>query len=442
MKNKLYLECTSGISGDMAVAALLDLGASREKLKKVLKSLPVKGFDIKISRVVKSGIDACDFDVVLDKEHENHDHDMGYLHGHEHGGYSHNEARHGHEHGEHSHEHGESHSHHGHHHHGHRGLNEIMTIIDHADMADRARSYAKKIFTILAEAEAKAHNVPADQVHFHEVGAVDSIVDILSVAVCMDDLDVEEVIIPRLCEGSGTIRCQHGILPVPVPAVSNIVSAHHLKLHITPVQGELVTPTGAAIAAAFITSEKLPEDFTVEKIGIGAGKRQYECPGILRAMLIREAEKNTEIQKFSDTESDIIIKLESNIDDCSGETLGYVMELLYEAGAREANYMPVFMKKNRPAWLLTVICKEDQVSGMERIIFKETTTIGIRRQKMERTVLKREKRTVVTPLGDVEVKVCIFDGQEYIYPEYESVKKICKKTGVSYREAYHMAICG
>ena len=423
MKNKLYLECTSGISGDMAVAALLDLGASREKLKKVLKSLPVKGFDIKISRVVKSGIDACDFDVVLDEEHENHDHDMGYLHGHEHGGYSYNEARHGHEHGEHSHEHGESHSHHGHHHHEHRGLNEIMTIIDHADMADRARSYAKKIFTILAEAEAKAHNVPADQVHFHEVGAVDSIVDILSVAVCMDDLDVEEVIIPRLCEGSGTIRCQHGILPVPVPAVSNIVSAHHLKLHITPVQGELVTPTGAAIAAAFITSEKLPEDFTVEKIGIGAGKRQYECPGILRAMLIREAEKNTEIQKFSDTESDIIIKLESNIDDCSGETLGYVMELLYEAGAREANYMPAFMKKNRPAWLLTVICKEDQVSGMERIIFKETTTIGIRHQKMERTVLKREKRTVVTPLGDVEVKVCIFDGQEYIYPEYESVKK-------------------
>ena len=442
MKNKLYLECTSGISGDMAVAALLDLGASREKLKRVLKGLPVKGFDIKISRVVKSGIDACDFDVVLDKEHENHDHDMGYLHGHEHGGYSHNEARHGYEHGEHSHEQGETHSHHGHHHHEHRGLNEIMTIIDHADMADRARSYAKKIFTILAEAEAKAHNVPADQVHFHEVGAVDSIVDILSVAVCMDDLDVEEVIIPRLCEGSGTIRCQHGILPVPVPAVSNIVSSHHLKLHITSVQGELVTPTGAAIAAAFITSEKLPEDFTVEKIGIGAGKRQYECPGILRAMLIREAEKNTEIQKFSDAESDTIIKLESNIDDCSGETLGYVMELLYEAGAREANYMPVFMKKNRPAWLLTVICKEDQVSGMERIIFKETTTIGIRRQKMERTVLKREKRTVVTPLGDIEVKVCIFDGQEYIYPEYESVKKLCKKTGVSYREAYHMAVCG
>ena len=431
MRNKLYLECTSGISGDMTVAALLDLGADQKKLVRTLKSLPVKGFDIKISRVMKSGIDACDFDVLLD--HENHDHDMKYLYGHDGDSHSQDHEEHHYQHSHealeahghpHSHEHhvqethGNSHtytetmhSHHGHHHHEHRGLNEIMEIIDHADMTDRAKSYGKRIFKILAEAEAKAHNVPVDQVHFHEVGAVDSIVDILSVAICMDDLDVEEVIVPRLCEGSGTIRCQHGILPVPVPAVSNIVSAHQLKLHITSVQGELITPTGAAIVAAFLTSEKLPEDFTVEKIGIGAGKRQYECPGILRAMLIREAEKNTEIQKLSDTESDTIIKLESNIDDCSGETLGYVMELLYEAGAREANYMPVFMKKNRPAWLLTVVCKEDQVSGMERIIFKETTTIGIRRQKMERTVLKREMRTVVTPLGDVEVKVCIFDGE-------------------------------
>lgn len=467
MKNKLYLECTSGISGDMTVAALLDLGADREKLERALKSLPVKGFDIKISRVVKSGIDACDFDVLLDQEHENHDHDMEYLHGHEEDVHSHNSEHHEHR-THHSHEREEGyicaadnpyhtheehphekhthtaeavHSHHGHHHHEHRGLNEIMEIIDHADMTDRAKSYAKKIFTILAHAEAKAHNVPADQVHFHEVGAVDSIVDILSVAICMDDLDVEEVIVPRLCEGSGTIRCQHGILPVPVPAVSNIVSAHHLKLHITPVQGELVTPTGAAIVAAFLTSEKLPEDFTVEKIGIGAGKRQYECPGILRAMLIRESGREVSGAGVS-TETDTIVKLESNIDDCTGETLGYVMERLYEAGAREANYMPVFMKKNRPAWLLTVLCKKEQVPAMEQIIFRETTTIGIRRQEMERTILKRGKRTVATPLGEVEVKVCTFDGQEYFYPEYESIKKLCEKTGISYKEAYHMAVRG
>ena len=432
MRNKLYLECTSGISGDMTVAALLDLGADQKKLVKTLKSLPVKGFDIKISRVMKSGIDACDFDVLLDHDHENHDHDMKYLHGDD-GDF------HGHDHEKHHHDHGGSR--HGHHHHEHRGLDEIMEIIDHTDMTDRAKSYGKRIFKILAEAEAKAHNVPVNQVHFHEVGAVDSIVDILSVAICMDDLDVEEVIVPRLCEGSGTIRCQHGILPVPVPAVSNIVSTHQLKLHITPVQGELITPTGAAIVAAFLTSEKLPEDFTVEKIGIGAGKRQYECPGILRAMLIRGSGEEASGNDAC-TETDTIIKLESNIDDCTGETLGYVMELLYEAGAREANYMPVFMKKNRPAWLLTVLCKEEQVSVMEQIIFRETTTIGIRRQEMGRTILKREKRAVTTPLGKVEVKVCTFDGQEYFYPEYESVKKLCEKTGISYKEAYHMAVRG
>lgn len=432
MRNKLYLECTSGISGDMTVAALLDLGADQKKLVRTLKSLPVKGFDIKISRVMKSGIDACDFDVLLDYDHENHDHDMKYLHGDD-GDF------HGHDHEKHHHDHGGSR--HGHHHHEHRGLNEIMEIIDHTDMTDRAKSYGKRIFKILAEAEAKAHNVPVNQVHFHEVGAVDSIVDILSAAICMDDLDVEEVIVPRLCEGSGTIRCQHGILPVPVPAVSNIVSTHQLKLHITPVQGELITPTGAAIVAAFLTSEKLPEDFTVRKIGIGAGKRQYECPGILRAMLIRGSGEEASGNDAC-TETDTIIKLESNIDDCTGETLGYVMELLYEAGAREANYMPVFMKKNRPAWLLTVLCKEEQVSVMEQIIFRETTTIGIRRQEMGRTILKREKRAVTTPLGEVEVKVCTFDGQEYFYPEYESVKKLCEKTGISYKEAYHMAVRG
>lgn len=432
MRNKLYLECTSGISGDMTVAALLDLGADQKKLVRTLKSLPVKGFDIKISRVMKSGIDACDFDVLLDHDHENHDHDMKYLHGDDGDFHGHNHEKHHHDHGG---------SRHGHHHHEHRGLNEIMEIIDHTDMTDRAKSYGKRIFKILAEAEAKAHNVPVNQIHFHEVGAVDSIVDILSVAICMDDLDVEEVIVPRLCEGSGTIRCQHGILPVPVPAVSNIVSAHQLKLHITPVQGELITPTGAAIVAAFLTSEKLPEDFTVRKIGIGAGKRQYECPGILRAMLIRGSGEEASGNDTC-TETDTIIKLESNIDDCTGETLGYVMELLYEAGAREANYMPVFMKKNRPAWLLTVLCKEEQVSVMEQIIFRETTTIGIRRQEMGRTILKREKRAVTTPLGKVEVKVCTFDGQEYFYPEYESVKKLCEKTGISYKEAYHMAVRG
>lgn len=446
MKNKLYLECTSGISGDMAVAALLDLGASREKLKKALKSLPVKGFDIKISRVVKSGIDACDFDVVLDKEHENHDHDMGYLHGHEHGEHSreHEEAHacranHHHETTGYVHEHenhdthahaAESHSHHGHHHHEHRGLNEIMMIIDHADMADRARSYAKKIFTILAAAEAKAHNVPADQVHFHEVGAVDSIVDILAVAVCLDNLDITEVIVPFLCEGQGSIRCQHGIIPVPVPAVVNIAQAHGLTLKPTGVQGELVTPTGAAIVAAVRTSDKLPQACRIVKIGMGAGKREYEGTGILRAMLLESGSAEA---------ADTIWRLESNLDDCSGEVLGFVMDELFAAGARDVYYTPIYMKKNRPAVQINIICREQDVDKLQNILFCNTTTIGVRRCRMERTILPREIRQMDTPYGKVQVKVCRIGEEVRAYPEYDSVVELCKTYNMSFQKAWRIA---
>ena len=240
-------------------------------------------------------------------------------------------------------------------------MKEIRQIIAAADMTENARKISLDIFEILAQAEAKAHNVPAEEVHFHEVGAVDSIVDILSVAVCLDNLGITDVIVPVLYEGIGTIRCQHGILPVPVPAVTNIVQQCGLDLKITQVKGELVTPTGAAIVAAVRTGKTLPENFEIEKIGIGAGKRTYECPGILRAMLIR----NTDSDQSSD-DKDVIYKLETNIDDCSGEVLGFVMERLFEAGARDVHYTPVYMKKNRPAWLLTVICKEEVLPGIRK----------------------------------------------------------------------------
>lgn len=469
MGKTLYLECYSGISGDMTVAALLDLGADRSVLDRVLKSLKVSGFETKISRVVKSGIDACDFDVVLDKEHENHDHDMEYLHGHHHKGhennhfYDHNhahedEAEHFHSH-EHNHAHGAG-SAQDHHHHEHRGIKEITYIIEHSAMTENAKKIALRIFEILAEAESKAHNVPVDQVHFHEVGAVDSIVDIVSVAVCLDDLDITEVIVPVLCEGRGTVRCQHGILPIPVPAVANIVSANHLHLKMTEVEGELVTPTGAAIVAAVKTKDKLPETFEIQKIGIGAGKRQYECPGILRAMIISESTeqtkgrdkakaqteefKNPEIGNNPKTENqetkDTIIKMETNIDDCSGEVLGFVMERLMKAGARDVHYVPVFMKKNRPAWVLNVICKEEDMETLQNIIFEETTTIGIRYSIMERTILPRETRTLPTPWGEVQVKVCTLNGKEQLYPEYESVAQLSREKEIPFTEIYRYIV--
>ena len=465
MGKTLYLECYSGISGDMTVAALLDLGVDRAVLDRVLKSLKVSGFETKISRVVKSGIDACDFDVVLDKEHENHDHDMEYLHGHHHKGhennhfYDHNhvhedKAEHFHSH-EHNHAHGAG-SAQDRHHHEHCGIKEITYIIEHSAMNENAKKIALRIFEILAEAESKAHNVPVDQVHFHEVGAVDSIVDIVSVAVCLDDLDVTEVIVPVLCEGRGTVRCQHGILPIPVPAVANIVNANHLYLKMTEIEGELVTPTGAAIVAAVKTKDKLPETFEIQKIGIGAGKRQYECPGILRAMIISQSaeidEEKAQTEEFKNPEignnpkaenqetKDTIIKMETNIDDCSGEVLGFVMERLMKAGARDVHYVPVFMKKNRPAWVLNVICKEEDMETLQNIIFEETTTIGIRYSIMERTILPRETRTLSTPWGEVQVKVCTLNGKEQLYPEYESVAQLSREKEIPFTEIYRYIV--
>jgi len=289
MGKTLYLECNSGISGDMTVGALLDLGADAKHLEDVLSTVKAEGFQIAITRVKRAGLDCMDFDVILDEEHDGHDHDMDYLYGHLHEE-SHDCHRHSHEeHDHHHHDHDHDHDHdHGHHHHIHRGMKEITEILDSADLTDNARSIAKKIFEILAIAESKAHGVPVEEVHFHEVGAVDSIVDIISIAVCIDNLGITEVIVPKLYEGQGTVRCQHGILPVPVPAVTNIVQEHKIAVEIINVNGELVTPTGAAAVAALRTSHKLPKEFVIEKVGMGSGKRDYGLSGFLRAMIINE----------------------------------------------------------------------------------------------------------------------------------------------------------
>lgn len=291
----LYLECNAGISGDMLVAALLDLGADKDALAKALDSIPAKGFSYNISRVSKAGVDCCDFDVILDAEHENHDHDMAFLHGsevaheHEHCHEHHHEHIHEHHH-EHEHEH--EHAPHEHHHkHEHRGLKEVVAIINATQMTDAARALALKIFDIIAEAEGKAHAVAKEDVHFHEVGAIDSIVDIVAIAVCADSLGVKSVIVPELCEGRGTVRCQHGVLPVPVPATANIMQRFGFNVRLLPVQGEFVTPTGAAAAAALKTSDELPEQFKILAIGLGAGKRSYERPSILRTLLIEDTEQ-------------------------------------------------------------------------------------------------------------------------------------------------------
>lgn len=279
-QHTLIIDGTSGISGDMTVAALLDLGASEEHLREQLATLPVDGFTIAVTRVNKHGIDACDFDVQLAEELENHDHDMAWLYDNE------AAAEHTHEHEHEAHDHGHEDHHHAHHHH-HRSLADVTAIIDGSQLSDGAKRRALAIFTALAAAEAKAHGKTPETVMFHEVGAVDSIVDVCSVAICLDDLGIEDIVVESLSEGHGTIRCAHGLMPIPVPAVVNLCQAGNIALTPALVAGELVTPTGAAIVTALRTSEHLPARYRIEAVGYGAGKRPYEgCSGTLRCLLV------------------------------------------------------------------------------------------------------------------------------------------------------------
>lgn len=439
----LYLECNSGISGDMTVAALLDLGADRQILLDALSSLPLTGYSIEIKDVYKSGIRACDFNVILD--HDNHDHDMDYLHGHAHSITDEHDHTHSHnlsdEHWQiHRHDHsmtvGDVHGHDTdesqhihHHHHDARNLNDITKIIQTGQLSSGAKDLALKIFQILAEAEAAVHGKTLEEIHFHEVGAVDSIVDIVAVAVCIDNLSPSGIVISALTDGKGQIRCQHGLIPVPVPAVTAIAMQNDLTLNISDVEGELVTPTGAAIAAAVRTATTLPKEFRIRRIGFGAGKRDYAATGLLRAMLLQPLSKDTH---------DTILSLETNVDDCSGEALSYTMQLLLDAGALDAFCIPIYMKKNRPACLLKVLCNPEQRAEMESIIFRNTTTIGIRIQEMQRTKLPRKIFALETPWGMADVKCCTYGNDTYYYPENDSVSRLAKQNGTGFTEMYNM----
>ena len=424
----LFWDCQTGISGDMAVASLLDLGASEKAMRAALAPLAGEGFELRVGRVEKAGLDCCDFDVVLDEEHDGHDHDMAYLYDPE-WKPGEGSAAAG---GAHGHDGGVC----GHHHRSYAQVREALTSLD---LPPRARSLAEKTFRLLAEAESKAHGVPVDEVHFHEVGAIDAIVDVVAAAVCLDSLGVEKVVVPRVVDGTGMVRCQHGVIPVPVPAVVNIAAASGLPLCVSARQGELVTPTGAAIAAAAMTSDALPERFTVKACGMGAGKRDYDPPSILRALLIEEVDApapGVPLAPGTSAPGDWIWKLECNIDDSTGEMLGAVLEDLMAAGARDAHFLPVFMKKNRPAYELAIICDDAHREALERLVFAETTTIGIRRQRMERSVMSVSWRDVETSFGTVRVKVCGRDGLLRAYPEYESVREVARAAGTDFRTVY------
>lgn len=411
----LYLDCQAGAAGDMLAAALLDLSdrAAEAELRDALASLGLEGWSLEVSRVAKGGVDCCDFKVVLDEEHENHDHDMDYLHGdagrHHHAG------------------HGGGHE--------HRCLHDIEQIIGRSSMAPYARDLALRAFSVLAQAEAEAHGVPVDEVHFHEVGAVDSIIDIVSVAFLFDRLRVDGVVVPALVDGCGTVRCQHGVIPVPVPATLAICAAHSIPLTLSRISGELVTPTGAALIAALDPVFEPIGRVVVQAVGIGAGKRSYEAPSMLRAMVVAQDRVAP-----SATARDEVVKLECDIDDATAEQLAYAAEQLREEGALEVHWISMLTKKGRPAHQLQVICRPADAGRLERTVFLETTTIGVRRTVMERTVLEREEVQMQTPWGPVRAKrVVLPDGSTRRKPEADDVASVARRARVPFGEVLRSA---
>lgn len=455
----LYLDGSCGISGDMTVAALLDLGASRERLEAAIHAMHLEGMHCHIERGNSYSIAGMNFDVHVHAHHgeESADHvdahEEGYVeHHHEHH-HDHCEGHH------HEHEHGEGHHHeHSHehgHHHEHRHLAEVYHILEHAAghcaehnpaapaFSSNALDISKKIFCIIAEAEAKAHGVAVEDVHFHEVGAIDSIVDIMAVAVLVDDLrekfGVEKCVVTGLNEGSGFVQTQHGMLPIPVPAVASIAEAAGIALHVTDTKGEMVTPTGIGVVAALRTSEKLPEQYKILKTGIGLGKRDFGRANFLRAQIIedvevRDADLNRTAESNCVADGENIFMIECNIDDQSPEELGLAMEKIFEAGARDVHYVPCYMKKNRPAVILRVLSDEEKLPQIETAIFRHTTTVGLRRYPVSRTCMNRSFADIATPYGTVTVKKCELGDIVKYKPEFDSVKKVADQAGVTYRE--------
>ena len=459
-KKILFFDCFSGISGDMTLGALLDLGLDRKTFLNELEKLHVDGYEISFDKAVKNGItgnyvkvhlvDGCYGEHEHDEEREHHgehehdgvrechgehEHDEEWEHHREHALYREHEYHVGHEHhGEQ--EYQEEHNHVGanNHHipHEHRNLMEINRIIEESGIAPGAKDLAKRIFLRVAKAEGKVHNRKLEEVHFHEVGAVDSIVDIVGTAILVDMLRPDIVCASVIQDGRGFVKCQHGKLAVPVPAVSEIFADSNAVTRQIDIETELVTPTGAAIIAELASSYGNMPEMNVRKIGWGAGTKDLEIPNLLKVSLGEYMEPD---EIFSDREDQVLV-LETNLDDCTGEYLGFVMEQLFAQGALDVFFTPIFMKKNRPAYRMTVICAPCDMRKMEELIFIHTTTIGLRKRMENRTVLPRKKEVLHTKYGELEVKKVTIGAEERIYPEYESAKKLAMQQGVALKEIY------
>jgi pyridinium-3,5-bisthiocarboxylic acid mononucleotide nickel chelatase len=421
----LYFDCFSGISGDMTLGALIDLGVEKDIFLSELDKLNIGGYDIVLEKKIMNGIVGTDVKVILvetyselqDKIKQQEFHEQNHTHSHSH--------EHPHEHNEHIHKDQQKpHSHDS----SQRNLKNIETIIDMSDLSKNVKDFSKKVFHEIAKAEAKVHHKDINEIHFHEVGAIDSIVDIVGVAICLDLLGVKKIFSSPLHDGHGFIECQHGIIPVPVPAVMEMLSDSKIPLISDDINTELITPTGMGIIKCLTSDYGSMPAMIIEKVGYGMGKRdtgKFNALRIVMGTLFEEANVMEEIAI-----------LETNIDNMNPEIIGYVTEKLLSKGALDVFTTPIYMKKNRPAFMLTVLTTKELEEGMTDILFKETTTLGIRRSLSSRYVMNREIVKVDVGFGEVKVKVASKGDIKKYAPEYEDCRALSEKTGMPLKLVY------
>ena len=421
----LYLECNMGAAGDMLTAALLELHPDPQGFVERMNRLGLPGVVFAAQPAVKCGITGTQVSVTVGgEEEESHDVPL-HTHVHEtaqdeaHPGHAHDhEHTHDHEH-EHTHGHEHSHGHeHGHGHHHHAGMGDIRHILSHLDIPQPVRQDAEAVYQLIAQAESHAHGRPVEEIHFHEVGTLDAVTDVVAVCWLLHDLAPEQIVASPVHVGCGQVRCAHGILPVPAPATAYILQG--VPTYGGSVQGELCTPTGAALLKHFVQRFGPSPVMRVEKTGYGMGKKDFEAANCVRAMLGQTQEEST-----------TIAQLACNLDDMTPEALGFAQERLWEAGALDVTTAPIGMKKNRPGVQLTCLCRLEDREKLVSVLFAHTTTLGVRESLCARYTLARSQRTVETEHGPVRVKEARGWGVTREKPEYEDVAKIAREQGLT-----------
>lgn len=443
-----YFDCFAGISGDMVIGALLDLGLDPAVLERELRQLPLEGYKLQVSTVDKRSIRATQFQVFLTGPTGDRLADAEFQEV---------ESNHDHEHHHHPHQH--EHHPHSDQPHPHRSLAEILSLIDSSSLSTTVKSTARRIFTRLGEAEARVHGLPLDQVHFHEVGGVDAIVDIVGAAIGLEQLGLERIYASPLHLGSGFVRAAHGLLPVPAPATAHLIAG--APVYTTEVKGELVTPTGAAIITSIAHQFGPLPAIRIEATGYGAGSREREFPNVLRVYLGQEVagarpalssrrqardpfpQQHATPEVTGGYHEGLAMVIEANIDDMNPQLFEYLLERLLEAGALDVSLIPVQMKKSRPGTILHVLAHPASVDDLLAIIFTESTTIGARTYEVTKRMLQRETQTVETPFGPVRVKVARLGNRVVnVAPEYEDCRELARRHGLPLKEVYALARAG